>query len=110
MTDDVRQRFLNDAIRGKINRRWQWARRSDHRGLRGNACLNGRIDQHIELGQPGRRATRVDLIDAAQHLKDAPQLAQRVPARLLDGDQRLVCLIGSLRHYMGGDAGLDIDR
>ena len=62
------------------------------------------------LAEPVHVLGEPDLIDAAQHLKDAPQLAQRVPARLLDGDQRLVCLIGSLRHYMGGDAGLDIDR
>src|SRR5438876_6951776 len=80
-----------------------------------NACVGTPACVAVSIStsswaRPRRWATRVDLVDAAQNMQDAAQLAQRVPARLLDGHQGFVRLLGSLCHHMRGDAGLDIDR
>ena len=75
-----------------------------------HARLAGRVDQAVELTQPGRWFAWFDLIGLSQNPEDAAQLAQRVLARRLDRPQRLGGVLGALMQHMSGDPGLHVDR
>jgi hypothetical protein len=108
MTDGVGDRLLQDAVGGLVGGGGQLHRRRGH------------LELDVEPGLARQPHQLLDLVEAwgwrppvvagvAQHPQGGTQLAQRPGAGLLDHQQRLARLLGSLVQHVGGDTCLDVD-
>ena len=68
------------------------------------------LDEVVERGEAGGRVPRRRAVTLAQHLDQRAQLDQRLLARALDDDERLVDLLGVGAAQVEGDRRLHVDE
>ena len=105
----VRQRFLDDAVRGDVDRRRHRRRPRIAVEVDRDAGATRVVDQGAELLQPWRRRQR-NLLVVAQHSDGHPQLVERLLAELLDRGQRRRGLLGMALEHVQGGTRLHVDR
>lgn len=97
---DVRQRLLDDAVRGPVQGRRKQPLPARHHQLHVEAGRAGALDEK-------RRASRG--LVGPQHVQGGAQLAHRLATGLLDREQRGRYLLAALAGQMHGDARLELD-
>ena len=107
--ESVRQRLLDDAIGGELERTREAAPLSVDDELDGEPSLNGVRDQLVEPCQVGARRQLVGLVGAAEEAEQAVQLVDRLATRGLDRAQDLLRLLGPAAHHAARSPGLDPD-
>ena len=104
--EGVRERFLDDAIGGHLERAGQRPRLPLDRELDRQPALPGLGDELGQLGEIRLRRQLVGLIGAAEEAEQPVQLEHGLAAGVLDRAEHLLGLGGLLRHDAPRRAGL----
>ena len=106
MPDGVRERFLDDAIGGHLERPGQRPRLPSIESSTVSPPLSGLGDELGQLGEIRLRRELVGLIGAAEDAEQPVQLEDGLPARVLDRAEDLLGPGRLLRHDAARRAGL----
>ena len=106
----VGERLLHDAVRGQVDTGTEVARLTVDGQLDGKAGRSRLRDELLELRHPGLRGESELLAALAQQADQSPHLLQRLAARALGGEQRLLGIRGIGPDELARATGLDDHR